>query len=112
MIVNRSQLSQGKYYSRHHEHLIGRSCRFLVITAESSEVIKPCKSTLDYPSFLGWHELSAIVGMCNLNINTEIMLDILNEFTTVSPVGINSPYPGVGSDEQDTVPLSVSERRH
>lgn len=100
MIVNRSQLSQGKDHGSHHEHLIGRIRRFLVITAESPEVVKPCESALDHPSFLSRHELSAVVGMCDHYINAEIMLRLLDEFATVSPVGIDSPYPVVSGDEQ------------
>ena len=87
-IVNRSEFSESNNNSCDHEHFVGRFCRFLVIPAQPSEVFKPCKCSLHDPSFLRRDKLTRIIRMCNLYVNSKIMLGLLYEITAIASVGV------------------------
>lgn len=57
-IVNGSEFAKGNNYRRHHEHFVGRFSRLFIVSAQPSEVFKPCKGSLHDPSFLGRDKLS------------------------------------------------------
>lgn len=60
-IVNGSEFAEGNNDSRNHEHFVGGFSRLLVISAQPSEVFKPCEGSLNDPSFPGRYKLTGII---------------------------------------------------
>lgn len=81
-IVNGSELAEGNNDSRNHEHFVGGFCRLLVISAQFSEIFKPCEGSLHDPSFIGRDKLTGIIIIKGTGPRQEIWeipLDVFKE---------------------------------
>lgn len=65
----------------------------LVVSCESAEAVKPCKSALHYPSeWLGSKPVCSIGCRAYLNVDVEISFYILCQLASVTTVGETFPY--------------------